>query len=212
MDAIFSSAALGALLTVLMADLVLAGDNAIVVGIAAAGLPAEQRKQAILIGIVVATVLRILFAAVAMELLAIIGLTLAGGILLLWVAWKLWREIRHMPAASEHKQESQTAASSKGNFRSALTKIVVADVSMSLDNVLAVAGAARDHMWVLITGLVISVGLTGLASSLIARMLGRFRWLSYLGLIMIAYVACKMIWDGAHEVAHHIGPLSELLP
>jgi YjbE family integral membrane protein len=204
MDAIFSSSALSALLTVLVADLVLAGDNAIVVGIAAAGLPAQQRRQAIFFGIVVATVLRILFAAIAVQLLAVIGLTLAGGILLLWVAWKLWREIQHMPAAV-NPDETVSADRQAQNFRSALTKIVVADVSMSLDNVLAVAGAARDHMWVLVTGLVISVALTGLASSFIARMLGRFRWLSYLGLLMIAYVAVRMIWDGAQEVLAHIG-------
>lgn len=216
MDGLFTGEALSAFVTVLMADLVLAGDNALVVGMAAAGLPPALRQRAILIGIAAATILRILFAAVAVQLLAIIGLTLAGGLLLLWVAWKLWRDLRsgHAETASAEDDAStapataSVAATDRAAFRSALTKIIIADVSMSLDNVLAVAGAARDHLWVLVAGLAISVMLTGLASTLIARLLGRYRWIAYFGLVMIAYVATRMIWDGSHEILREVQALS----
>ncbi len=204
LSGLFDSAALGALVSVLVADLVLAGDNAMIIGVAAAGLSPQLRRRAVIIGLIAATSLRIGFALVAVKLLAIIGLTLAGGILLLWVAWKMLREIQH--AAVTHKLHCAVSleASSKERFRSALLKIVIADVSMSLDNVLAVAGAARDHIWILVTGLVISVALTGLAASMLARLLGRFRWITYVGLAMIGYIACRMIWDGAHEVMDHV--------
>jgi YjbE family integral membrane protein len=208
-------AELTALVTVIIIDLVLAGDNAVVVGLAAAGLPKELRQKAIMIGIASAALLRIAFAIFATQLLGIIGLMFTGGLLLLWVSWKLWRELRRgahhhntmathavsntMPAAPATAGGTAVAASPK-TFTQALTQIVVADVSMSLDNVLAVAGTARHHLWVLMVGLALSVALMGVAASLIARVLHRMPWISYVGLALIAYVALKMIWDGGNEV------------
>ncbi|MFS8123301.1 TerC family protein [Rhizobium sp. BR 250] len=198
-------ASLIALGQVILIDLVLAGDNAIVIGLAAAGLPKEQRTRAILIGIAAATVLRVIFAALATQLLAIVGLLLAGGILLLWVCWKMWRELHTshgQEVAAEHALEGENGdgnAPSK-TFAQAAWQIVVADVSMSLDNVLAVAGAAREHLWVLIFGLAVSVALMGLAASLIARLLNRFRWIAYIGLLAILYVALDMIYRGVREI------------
>ncbi|WP_425545475.1 TerC family protein [Labrys sedimenti] len=205
-----SVSSLVALGQVILIDLVLAGDNAIVIGLAAAGLPKEQRTRAILIGIAAATVLRIFFAAITTQLLAIVGLLLAGGILLLWVCWKMWRELstsHSEEAAAQHALDGDGEngnGSSNGTprktFAQAAWQIVVADVSMSLDNVLAVAGAARDHLWVLIFGLVVSIALMGIAASLIARLLNRYRWIAYVGLIAILYVAGDMIYRGAKEV------------
>jgi YjbE family integral membrane protein len=196
-----------ALASVILIDLVLAGDNAIIVGMAASGLPPERRRQAILVGIGAATVLRMLFAAVALQLLAIIGLALAGGLLLLWVAWKMFRELRRAQSerTAAHQGEAQPAA--RTTMRQAVTNIVVADVSMSLDNVLAVAGVAKTQSepWVLYVGLLLSVALMGVASSLVARLLARYFWLSWLGLAIIAAVALHMIWDGAGEVIGHFG-------
>jgi YjbE family integral membrane protein len=189
-----------ALATVIIIDLVLAGDNAVVVGMAAAGLPPELRRKAIVLGIGAAALLRILFAVFATKLLAIIGLTLTGGILLLWVAWKLAREImteRRRPAGPEGAVRSTTPAK---DLRHALIQIVVADVSMSLDNVLAVAGAARQHVEVLVIGLALSVALMGVAATLVARLLHRFFWISYVGLAIIAWVAIRMIWEGGLEI------------
>ena len=205
-----------ALAQVIMIDLVLAGDNAIVIGLAAAGLPKEQRNRAILIGIIAATVLRIFFAAITTQLLAIVGLLLAGGLLLLWVCWKMWQELRAghdqeetdalaAVEAAEHDADA-TAATGKPRktFAQAAWQIVIADVSMSLDNVLAVAGAAREHPWVLVFGLVLSIALMGLAASYIARLLQRHRWIAYVGLAVILYVAVEMIYRGALEVWPHI--------
>jgi YjbE family integral membrane protein len=192
-----------ALVSVVMIDIVLAGDNAIVVGMAAAGLPAERRRRAILIGIGAATVLRILFAAIALQLLEIIGLALAGGVLLLWVAWKLFRELRQSRAARlAHGADSGTSPASQKTVRQAVVHIVVADVSMSLDNVLAVAGVARTQAepWVLLLGLVLSVALMGVASNLVARLLARHFWLSWVGLAIITLVALRMIMFGGGEV------------
>lgn len=195
---------LSALLQVVAIDVALAGDNAVVVGMAAAGLPAMHRKRAILIGIAAAAGLRIVFASFTMQLLQVVGLLLAGGLLLLWVAWKLWRELSGQ--AQEEREETEheaSAAAERGDgksFGQAVWQIVVADVSMSLDNVLAVAGASRDHEWVLIIGLALSVALMGLAANLVAKLLNRFRWIAYVGLVIILYVAIRMIWDGAHEV------------
>ena len=202
-------AELSALLQVIVADLVLAGDNAIVVGMAAAGLPREQRSRVILIGIVAATLLRVVFALVTSQLLKIIGLTLAGGILLLWVCWKLWRELRQQKQSdaaadslASESPESEPAMDGEPpkTFRNAVIQIVVADVSMSLDNVLAVGAIAADHLWVMVFGLVLSVALMGAAAAIVARLLKRYHWISYVGLAIIFYVACKMIWDGTHEV------------
>jgi YjbE family integral membrane protein len=192
---------LGALFSVVVIDVVLAGDNAIVVGMAASGLPAEQRRRVIMLGIVVATGLRILLAYFATQLLAIIGLTLAGGALLLWVSWKMYRELRETRRA----QRPATAAANNSpgarkTPRQALVRIVLADVSMSLDNVLAVAGTARDHFWVLAFGLVLSVAMMGVASTYVARLLERHFWISWVGLGIITFVALRMIWDGSTEV------------
>jgi YjbE family integral membrane protein len=197
-----------ALVSVVMIDVVLAGDNAIVVGMAAATLPADQRRRAILIGIGAATVLRMLFAAIALRLLAIIGLSLAGGALLLWVAWKLFRELRQARAARLGFGTGDGAPPRK-TVMQAVTHIVLADVSMSLDNVLAVAGVARTQAepWVLFLGLILSVALMGVASSLVARLLARHFWLSWLGLAIIAAVALRMIWAGGDEV---LGSLQRL--
>lgn len=212
---IFSVASMTALLQVIAIDLVLAGDNAIVIGLAAAGLPTEQRKKAILIGVLAATVLRILFAAVTVKLLAIVGLLLAGGILLLWVCWKMWRELRTSHADEEEATEAlsnsdlnsdQTVAgrAPRKTLTQAAIQIVVADVSMSLDNVLAVAGAARDHFAVLVIGLVLSIALMGLAASFIAKLLHKHRWIAYVGLLIILYVALDMVWRGWLEVWPHV--------
>ncbi len=209
---IFTGPGLSALLQVITIDLVLAGDNAIVIGLAAAGLPKEQRARAVLIGIIAATVLRIGFAAVTTQLLAIAGLVLAGGILLLWVCWKMWRELRAGHGAEEDRAEEAltgedinadgqiAAGAPRKTFAQAAWQIVIADVSMSLDNVLAVAGAARDHFSVLVIGLVLSIALMGLAATFIAKLLHRHRWIAYVGLAIIVYVALKMIWEGWHQV------------
>lgn len=191
--------ALTALVQVIAIDVALAGDNAIVVGMAAAGLPALLRRRAILVGIAVAAVLRIVFAVFTLQLLQIVGLLFAGGLLLLWVSWKLWRELSDGAGADECGADVQVEDSTK-TFPQAVLQIVIADVSMSLDNVLAVAGAARDHEMVLIIGLALSVGLMGLAANMVARMLGRFRWIAYVGLAIILYVAGRMIWDGGQEL------------
>ena len=190
--------ALSALLQVIFVNVVLSADNAVVIGMAAMGLPARQRLRALWLGIAAATLLRIGFAVVATTLLRIIGLLLAGGILLLWIGWKLWRELR-----SEFADTPEHAArpTEQKTFRQALWQILVADVSMSLDNVLAVAGAAMDHPAVLIAGLAISVLLMGFAASAIAALLARYRWIAYVGLAVILYIAVHMIWTGAHDVA-----------
>src|SRR5690606_12306012 len=190
-----------AFLQVIAIDLVLAGDNAIVVGLVAAGVPVHLRGRVILIGIVAAAFVRIGFALIAVQLLQIVGLVLAGGILLLWVAWKLWRELTHKEAAGEALLEgADIPVRATKSFRDAATQIILADISMSLDNVLAVAGAAREHTWVLIVGLLFSIALMGAAATYVARLLSRHHWIAYLGLIVILFVSLRMIWDGAVEV------------
>ena len=193
-----------ALAFVVIIDVVLAGDNAIVVGLAVAGLASERRRRAIVVGIGAATVLRILFAFVAMQLLDVIGLAFAGGVLLLWVAWKLYRELCRSEAASSGAHGSGAAPRQK-TTRQAVIQIVIADLSMSLDNVLAVAGVARTQAapWALIVGLALSVALMGLASSLIARLVSRYPKLSWLGVAVIAVVALRMIWAGAGDLLLH---------
>lgn len=193
---------------VLLIDLVLAGDNAIVVGMAAAGLPAEQRRKAIFWGIAAATIMRIGFAAITTQLLAIVGLTFAGGVLLLWVCYKMFRELQrgHQPEVTEAEMEQAAQApGQRKTLRGAIIQILVADVSMSLDNVLAVAGAAKDHLWVLVVGLAISVVLMGVAATLIAKLLERHRWIAWVGLLVILYVAVEMIWKGGGEVLPYLG-------
>lgn len=209
---------LTALGQVIMIDLVLAGDNAVVIGLAAAGLPKDQRNKAILIGIIAATVLRIGFALITTTLLGITGLLLAGGLLLLWVCWKMYRELR---AGHEHDElaahealtdadlnkDGVVAAKPRKSLRDAAIQIIIADVSMSLDNVLAVAGAAHEHPTVLIIGLVLSVALMGLAATFVARLLHKHRWIAWVGLILILYVASKMIYDGYLDIMG-VGPHS----
>jgi YjbE family integral membrane protein len=189
-----------AFVSVVVIDLVLAGDNAVVVGMAAAGLPRERRRRVIAIGIVLALICRIAFALIAVQVLAIIGLLLAGGLLLLWVAWKMWRELHPRAALHLSTDEREAALPAAKRPATAIVQIAIADVSMSLDNVLAVAGAARDHMAMLIFGLVLSIGLMGAAATVIAGFLERYRWLSYLGLAIITLVALSMIWEGGDEV------------
>jgi YjbE family integral membrane protein len=203
--------ALTALLQVVLIDLVLAGDNAVVIGLAAAGLPADQRRRAIVVGIVAATALRIAFAGVATQLLQVIGLLLAGGVLLLWVCWKMWRELREQAAQSSglafsHGGGTTTSAPRK-TFGQAAAQIVAADVSMSLDNVLAVAGAAREHPYILAFGLLLSVALMGVAADLLGRVLQKQRWIAYVGLAIIIYVAVEMIYRGSLELAPVIASL-----
>jgi YjbE family integral membrane protein len=196
-----------ALLEIVGINVVLSGDNAIVIGLAAAGLPAKDRGRVIAVGILAATVLRIIFAVLAESLLEVTGLLVVGGLLLLWVCWKMWRELREGHDAEELAAEEALAGhevpagTAHKTFAQAAWQIVVADVSMSLDNVLAVAGAAGEHKTVLIIGLALSIALMGVAASFIARLIGRFRWIAYVGLLIILYVALKMIWDGSHEVA-----------
>jgi YjbE family integral membrane protein len=203
-------AAIAAFFEILMIDIVLAGDNAIVVGALAAGLPAAQRKKVILIGVLAALVLRIAFALVVSQLLQIVGLVLAGGILLLWVAWRMYREIRHKDESSgsdEIAGDEHSGLWPAKTFASAAWGVALADVSMSLDNVLAVAGAAREHPYVLVFGLILSVLLMGAAANIIARYIDRYRWIAWVGLLVILWVATKMIFDGARNVAPHIAPL-----
>ncbi|MFL5203283.1 MAG: TerC family protein [Microvirga sp.] len=201
-----------AFLMVVGIDLALAGDNAIVIGLAAAGLPKEQRNKAILLGVLAATVLRIIFALITTQLLQIVGLLLAGGILLLWVCWKMWRELRTGHEAEQHAAEESlegrdinedgTIAGGvpRKTFAQAAWQIIIADVSMSLDNVLAVAGAAREHPYILAFGLLLSIALMGIAASFIARLLQRYRWIAYVGLAIILYVSLKMIYEGFLEI------------
>ena len=192
---LFHEGGLWALAQVLMIDIVLAGDNAVVIGLAAARVPVAMRKKVILWGLIAAVVLRIGMAAVAVQLLAIIGLMLAGGILLLWVCWRMWRDISG--DKTHIAPEIETGASAK----KAIVQILIADVSMSLDNVLAVAGAAREHLDVLIIGLLMSVALMGAAAGYIAKLLERYRWIAYVGLAIVVYVALSMVWHGYEEVA-----------
>jgi YjbE family integral membrane protein len=192
-------AAFAAFLQVLMIDLVLAGDNAIVVGALAAGLPAAQRKKVILIGVLAALVLRILFALVVTQLLQIIGLILVGGLLLLWVAWRMWRDLHHEGeswGSEEIVGDEHAGLKPAKSFAGAAWGVAIADVSMSLDNVLAVAGAAREHPGILIVGLVFAVAMMGIAANIIARYIERYKWIAWVGLLVILYVAVKMIYDG----------------
>jgi YjbE family integral membrane protein len=215
-------AALAAFLQVIMIDLVLAGDNAIVIGMAAAGLAPDLRRKAILIGILAATGLRIVFALMTTWLMGIIGLILLGGILLLWVCWKMYRELtttehqvheaEEALANTDSNADGRIGAAPGGKtLRQAVTQIIIADVSMSLDNVLAVAGAAKDHFWALIFGLGLSVVLMGVASAFIAKLLNRHKWIAWVGFVIILYVAIRMIYEGADQVLGHTLPAIPLL-
>jgi YjbE family integral membrane protein len=208
---LFTAEGFSALMEVVGINLVLSGDNAVVIGLAAAGLPAAMRAKAIFFGIVAATVLRVIFAALAVEMLSIPGLVLIGGLLLLWICWRMWLELRAGEAEAGRVDEALTGSDADRDgdvadarptktFRQAAIQIVIADVSMSLDNVLAVAGAAREHTAILIFGLVLSIALMGLAAGIIARLLNHHRWIAYVGLAIILYVAGTMVWDGSREV------------
>ncbi len=206
---------------VLMIDLVLAGDNAVAVGLAAAALAPELRKKAILIGLAAAVVLRIGFALITVQLLAIIGLLLAGGILLLWVCWKMWRELQEQRTHDQAEAEAELATAMSAHhgggpppealglkqksFGAALIQIMIADVTMSLDNVLAVAGAAHEHPWIMVFGLILSIALMGLAATFIAKLLTKHRWIGYVGLVIVLYVALHMVWDGGRSVIVRTG-------
>jgi YjbE family integral membrane protein len=210
---LFTAGGFAAFSEVILIDLVLAGDNAIVVGALAAGLPADQRRRVILIGIIAALVLRIGFALIVTQLLQIIGLILAGGLLLLWVAWKMYRELspaRESPGCEEIAGDEHSGLRPARSFAAAAWAVALADVSMSLDNVLAVAGAAREHPWVLVAGLVLSVALMGLAANLIAKYIDRYRWIGWIGLAVIVWVAGQMIWDGV--IDHQVGVLRYIWP
>ncbi len=188
------------LFQVILIDLTLAADNAVVIGMAARNLEEKDRRRAIMIGILAATIIRIIFAIFAVELMQIVGLVLVGGLLLLYVAWKMWREMRM--SALENADGANPAAS-RVSFPRAVTNIIIADISMSLDNVLAVAGAAREHMDVLVIGLVLSISFMGFASTTIAKLLEKHRWIAYIGLIIVLYVALSMIYEGTMEIMHH---------
>ena len=188
-----------ALAIIIVIDVVMSGDNAIIIGMAAAGLPSELRRRAIVFGIVAATVIRIMFAATAFHLLAIVGLTLAGGLLLLWVSWRLWRELRDDPTPVTDDSGTVQVRGTK-TLLHAMVTITIADVSMSLDNVLAVAGVARDRLGILVFGLVLSIALMGVAANYTARLLEHHRWIAYVGLAIVGYVAVDMIWRGSQEI------------
>ena len=194
-----SPSALAAFGQVLMIDIMLAGDNAIIVGALAAGLPADQRRKVILIGIIAALVLRIFFALIVTQLMQVVGLIFAGGLLLLWVAWKMYRELRHTGESSgspEMQGDEHSGLRPAKSFAAAAWAVAVADVSMSLDNVLAVAGAARDHPGILVIGLILSVALMGIAANILARYIERYRWIAWVGLLIILWVAGTMVYDG----------------
>jgi YjbE family integral membrane protein len=207
---LISASAISAFFQILFIDIVLAGDNAVVVGALAAGLPAAQRKKVILVGVLAALVLRVIFALLVTQLLQIVGLVLAGGILLLWVAWRMYREIRHKDESEGSEEilgDEHSGLKPAKSFAGAVWGVTLADVSMSLDNVLAVAGAARDHPYVLVFGLVLSVLLMGVAANFIAKYIDRYRWIAWVGLLVILYVALKMVYEGAGHVAPVIAPL-----
>ena len=208
--AMITPAAIAAFFQILAIDIVLAGDNAIVVGALAAGLPPADRRKVIMIGVLAALVLRIAFALLVTQLLQIVGLVLAGGILLLWVAWRMYRELQHegeSKGSEEIVGDEHSGLRPSKSLASAAWGVAFADVSMSLDNVLAVAGAAREHPYVLVFGLILSVLLMGVAANFIARYIDRYRWIGWVGLVVILWVACKMIYEGAGHVAPVIAPL-----
>ncbi len=198
-----------AFLQVVFVDIILAGDNAIVVAMVVLGLPADRRARVLIIGIAAATLMRVFFALLTVQLLNVLGLSLAGGILLLWVTSKLWRDLKTQREADQAAEDIEDIVhgtplrhpdAPRKTMRQAIIQVVVADVSMSLDNVLAVAGIAREHQWVLVSGLVLSVAFMGLAAAFIARLLARYHWIGFVGVAVIFYVSVMMIWDGGVEI------------
>ncbi len=207
---LITPAALSAFGQVVLIDVVLAGDNAIVVGALAAGLPPKDRQRVIMLGIIAALVLRVIFALAVSWLLGIVGLILAGGLLLLWVAWKMYRELHPtgpVPVVDDPATPKVEGGQPTKTFMQAAFAVTLADVSMSLDNVLAVAGAAREHPGIMVVGLVLSVALMGVAANMIAKYIERYRWIAYVGLAVIVYVALKMIWEGWVEVSPLVAPI-----
>ena len=223
-----SAGAVAAFFQVVMIDLALAGDNAVAVGLAASGLPQHQRRRAIVLGLAAAVVMLIGFALITTQLLKVVGLLLAGGLLLLWVCWKMWRELREQGREQEAEGEAALEAATgvpigahpkatpkAKTLRQALLQILITDLSMSLDNVLAVAGAAREHPTVLVVGLLLSITLMGVAATWIAKLLHAYRWLGYVGLVIVLFVACRMIWEGSRNVAvdtHLIAAYNRVMP
>ncbi len=204
---VFTSAGLTTLLAVIMIDLTMAGDNVVIMGTIASGLPAAERRRVIMLGVAIAMVFLIGFALIATWLLHITGLLLAGGLLLLWVAYNMYRELRPTPVviADDPATAAVEGPPRTKTFLQAAIQITLADLSMSLDNVLAVAAAARDHPTVLFFGLALSVTLMGLAANFVARLVQRYHWIAWIGLIVILYIALKMVWEGGWQVAPLIG-------
>ena len=198
-------------LTVIGLDLLLAADNAIIVGALAAGLPADQRRKVIIIGVLAALVLRIAFALVVVQLMSVVGLIFVGGLLLLWVGWKMWREMRDQtgesPGSPEIEGDEDSGLKPAKSFWAAAWAVGIADVSMSLDNVRAVAGAAKDHPGIMIVGLVFAVALMGIAANFLARLIERYKWIGYLGLLLVLYVAVKMMYEGWIDPSVGVGTL-----
>jgi YjbE family integral membrane protein len=205
---LFSSPALFALAQVLMINLVLSGDNAVVIGMVAARVAAAERARVIWWGMAAAVALRIGLALIAVDLLNILGLTLAGGVLLLWVAWRLYRDISESKEKKEHGAQHGDSGPRALTLNRAILRIAIADVSMSVDNVLAIAGAAKEHLAVLVIGLVLSIALMGVAANYVARLLHRYSWVSYVGVVLILYVAASMVWDGIGDVPEIIEKLT----
>ncbi len=202
---VFDHAALTAFLQVVMIDVVMAGDNAVIIGMAASRVPKADRDRVVFWGLAASVVLRVILATAAASILEIIGLTLAGGVLLLWVAWRFYRDLtQHKEDGAEiaaHAPNGDSLANAKA-LRRAILQIIAADLSMSLDNVLAVAGASLNHLWVLVAGLILSVALMGIAATQIAKLLKRFPWVSYAGVLIVLYVALRMIWMGGLQIFH----------
>ncbi len=192
---------LSVFIQVVLVDLLFAGDNAIAIGLVAAGLPKEQRKKVITIGVALAVVARIIFAVLTVQLLKIPGLLFIGGLLLLWVCWRLWSDMRRKEKQEANPHTDIGATGKTITFRQALFQILVADISMSLDNVLAVAAIAREHLLILVFGLVLSVVLMVVGATMIANLLDKYKWIEYVGLLIIFVVAGTMLWDGGHEIA-----------
>ncbi len=204
---IFTAAGLATLAQVILIDLTMAGDNVVVMGTLASGLPEKDRKRVIMFGVGMALFFLIGFALIATQLLKITGLVLAGGLLLLWVAYNMWRELRptKMVVADDPDTPQVEGPPATKTFLQAAIQVTLADLSMSLDNVLAVAATARDHPTVLFIGLALSVTLMGLAANLVAKLIQKYHWISWIGLVLILYVSLKMIWEGWHQIAPLVG-------
>ena len=203
--------ALTALISVILADLILAGDNALIIGMVASQLPPHLRKKALIWGMGIAIVARILFSLVAVYLLRIPGLQVVGGLLLLWIAWQLYRNLKRAEAKDHHAKEHKTPwyarylKSKDAVMTTAIIEIGIADISLSLDNVLVVAGAAIDHPYIMVAGLVLSIALLGAAATVIARVMEKYKWLGLVGVILITLIGLRILWDGVLSVEKYLG-------